>query len=130
MNGTHKQKLLQRTLHALAECTLLVEGKHDVKALNEVVPGATCITANGSVERTITTVVASSKGSPVVLLFDFDEEGKRKAALFEERLSSEPVRINRHLRHTVRMLFGIRSIEELPTAHARVLQEIAESRET
>ncbi len=111
MEPAEKTKLLERTLDGLEGQVVLVEGKHDVRALQETGVSARVRTATGKPQR----LVEKLGGGPVFLLFDFDEEGERRARVFHELLEAAGTRADTLARKRLRMLLGLRTIEELPT---------------
>lgn len=126
MNALKKRKLLKKILQKLEEEVALVEGKKDVEALAQagVSTGKAIAVQGNKPERVVNAVKHSVKREPAVLLFDFDEEGKRKTLEYERELSAAGVRVDRQARKAFRALFRLRTIEELPRALHEVCEEL------
>lgn len=124
-----KRKFLKKTMQALDESLVIVEGKRDERALREISVRAKIIQATGAAERVLNKVLAECRktNSRVVLLFDFDEEGTRKTRFFEEAFLSEGIRVDSLLRKRVTQLFHIHTIEDLPFQYRKLLEELEES---
>jgi 5S rRNA maturation endonuclease (ribonuclease M5) len=123
METQEKRKLLSKIRLMLEKEAVLVEGKKDVSAL---------ATAGFTVPRII--AVQGTKperivgkleldGTGVLLLFDFDDEGKRKEAAYEAILASYGIPVDRPGRKAFRALFRVRTVEDLPHAMAELRKE-------
>ncbi len=122
MDPDYKLKLLKKTLLELKNGLLLVEGKNDLKALHELGIGGNVLTATGRNEQIVRKAISSLEpGQKLVLLFDYDEEGERKARYFGDMFLHEGVSANTVIRRKLRMLLGINTIEDLPTAYFDVI---------
>lgn len=124
-----KRKSLKKTLQALDESLVIVEGKRDERALQEIGVRAKIIRAAGSPERVVSRARNEARASSalVALLFDFDEEGTRKTRFFEEAFLSEGIRVDSLLRKRVKQLFRVNTIEDLPFQYRKLLEELEES---
>lgn len=111
MEPADKTKLLDRTLAGLSGRTVLVEGKHDIRALQEAGVQAKAVAAAGKPER----IVEKLKDcGTVFLLFDFDGEGERKTRIFRELFEAAGITVDTLARKRLGMLLGLRTFEELP----------------
>ncbi len=117
MNVEEKAELLSRTINELAGRTAVVEGRRDAEALKEAGVRARAVIAAGKPER-----IVEKAGPRVVLLFDFDEEGERKAKVFFELFRAAGAEVDLLSRKRFRQALGIRTFEELP-AKIRELEE-------
>jgi 5S rRNA maturation endonuclease (ribonuclease M5) len=97
----------------IGDCLLIVEGKKDAKALNTL--GLTNILAiNGKPLITIAEKVAIGDltgYSDIIILTDFDREGRRIAAKISRLLRAHKMHPNQRLRSCI-MKFGFSKIEE------------------
>lgn len=126
MDAAAKQKLLRKTLNALRESVVVVEGKRDSLALQQA--GIECRTlevAARGLQETIKKIGARALGKRVVLLTDFDEEGKRLEKELRESLLSHGVKVEQGTRKNFRQLFRVNTVEQLPFALERLGQELA-----
>ena len=127
MQQGEKRKLLEKMLGRISEQLVLVEGKNDARALELAGIKPACVIAVQSRRAaSIASLAAESgfAGVPVLLLFDFDPEGKRKAAEYEEILAASGFAVDRQGRKAFRALFRLRTLEELPHAMQEVEKEI------
>jgi len=143
-----KLKLLRRIFKQLDESIVVVEGKRDAKALREAgVRKALILLASGSAEKVANRIAnlttnlsanlsannvakknvakkaARTVRTRVVLLTDFDVEGKRRCAELEEALLAEGISANASLRHAFKRLFRVNHVEQLGFALERLLEE-------
>lgn len=126
MNAQNKQKLLGKTIAALEQSVVVVEGKRDVLALQKA--GVKCTTiavAGKKLEDAIKKIGALALGKRVVLLTDFDGEGKRLEKELRTALLSHGVKADSATRSNFRQLFRINTVEQLPFALERLEQELA-----
>ncbi len=133
-----KLKRLRRIIKQLDESVLVVEGKRDAQALREAgVRKARLVQALGSAENVASRVVKALSrstrerdrvGDRVVLLTDFDVEGKRRCAELEEALLAESIPVNASLRRDFKRLFRVNCVEHLGFALERLLEETSEKR--
>ncbi len=115
---------------------LVVEGKRDARALREAgIEKARVVQALGSAENVASRVVKALSrtkgncvGNCVVLLTDFDVEGKRRCAELEEALLAEGISVNASLRRDFKRLFRVNRVEHLGFALERLLEETSEKR--
>ncbi|NYZ78240.1 toprim domain-containing protein [Candidatus Micrarchaeota archaeon] len=125
-----KLKLLRRLFKQLDESIVVVEGKRDVAALREAkVAEARIVQAVGSAERVanlVAEIAAQTGCSRVVLLTDFDVEGKRRNAELSEALLAEGISANAVLRREFKRLFRVNRVEQLGFALERLLEESSE----
>ncbi|MFH0971972.1 MAG: toprim domain-containing protein [Candidatus Micrarchaeota archaeon] len=125
MNLDYKLKFLKKTLLELKNGLVLVEGKNDLEALKELGIMGNVITATGKneqiVQRALSILESNQK---LILLFDFDSEGERKTKFFRELFLNEGASADVEARKKVRMLFGIKTIEELPSAYAKLTESL------
>ena len=112
MDLDEKAKLFAKTIRGLSGRTAVVEGKHDVRALEKAGINAQAVTATGKPERTVEKTGASGR---VSLLFDFDDEGERKTRVFTDLFRSAGVEVDLLSRRRLRQALGIRTFEELPS---------------
>jgi 5S rRNA maturation endonuclease (ribonuclease M5) len=110
MDAAEKCRLLAKTLGKLRAETILVEGKRDRRALQELIPGAKIFLAQGKKERLVERL---SGCRTVAVLFDFDEEGNRKTQEWRELLSEEGFRVDAESRKRLRAALGITFFEDL-----------------
>ena len=128
MDAVSKQKQLKKTLEALAQSVVVVEGVHDQKALAKAgVKAETVAVGANRLEDAIKKIGAKALGKRVVLLTDFDAEGKRKEKELREALHSHGVRVDAITRRKVKRLFPISTIEQLPYALEKLEEELAGS---
>ena len=105
-----------RLLEDLRECLIIVEGKHDVLALKGL--GISNIfPMNGKSPVEIVEKIykyqnhLNCKESSVVILTDFDAEGKKLALMFKRLLQKYHIKVNPHLRNKLKR-FGRTRIED------------------
>jgi 5S rRNA maturation endonuclease (ribonuclease M5) len=119
-----KRKLLQTVLEDLPQRLVVVEGPKDAKALEITGCCTSTVMCGGRrLEVVAENAAKQSNGMPVLVLTDFDSEGERKAGVLETLLAAQPVKVDRQLRKRFRAVFGIRTIEELPAALEREMEE-------
>ncbi|MEW5955512.1 MAG: toprim domain-containing protein [Candidatus Micrarchaeota archaeon] len=125
-----KKKFLEKTLARLNRALVLVEGKRDASALWQIGVGAKVLEAGGrKPEQGVAAALAALKpGQKIVLLFDYDAEGERKAAEFSERLCAAGVVPDGVQRKNFRRLFGARAVEEAVAALEKIEKEFSEKR--
>ncbi len=125
MEAREKRRLLSKIRRLLETEAVIVEGKKDVSALARAGFSAPRITAvaGAKPERIAGKIQKELDGRRVLLLFDFDGEGKRKEAEFEAIFASNGVPVNRPGRKAFRALFRLRTVEDLPAAMARLEKE-------
>ncbi len=116
-----RQKVLDKTLQALSGKVVFVEGKHDVAALQELDVHAEFVCAHGVPLRLAEMHADACRKAGCVLLFDFDDEGKRKTSVFSELLQSLGVNPLQNVRTRIQRVFGVRTIEELPAKYRLLL---------
>ncbi|MBL7160427.1 MAG: toprim domain-containing protein [Candidatus Aenigmarchaeota archaeon] len=98
---------IEKILEELKERTVIVEGKKDVRSLKEL--GIDSIPIN---RRPLIDVVQGlEKEKEVVILTDFDREGKRLCAKLLTLLQSRRIKTSRRLRNMIRG-FGKTRIED------------------
>jgi len=126
-----KKKFLAKTLAHLNEALILVEGKRDAAALEEIGVKTEVIEAAGrKPERVV--FLALKRLAPrqkLVLLFDYDAEGERKTQEFTEMLCAEGVVPDVLRRKNFRRLLGARHVEESVAALNKLEQELSEKGE-
>ena len=108
-----------KALASLQRKTVLVEGKNDVAALKQLGVDADFVTATGRNED----VVRKAAKGQIVLLFDFDGEGRRKEKFFRELLHNEGLSVLDAPRRKIRRAFGTLTIEELPARYEKMIEE-------
>src|SRR3989338_1344845 len=101
---------LEKVLDELREMTIIVEGKNDLLALRSLGIGD-IIPINS---RPLADIVQeiSERNKEVVILTDFDEQGRKLNARLTILLQSFKVKTNRRLRNNMKC-FGITRIEDL-----------------
>ncbi|MBI3588045.1 hypothetical protein HY995_04805 [Candidatus Micrarchaeota archaeon] len=120
-NAKWKGKALANLVGNLCQTTVLVEGRRDEEALARLEIGA--VACSSRKPSSIAGGVAA--GKKVVLLFDFDAEGERKNEQFARALQEEHgLEVDRNARRAFKALFGVKTIEEAPWAHQRLIEEI------
>ncbi len=126
MDAESKRKLLGKTIASLEQSVVVVEGKRDQLALQKA--GIQCLSvavAGRKLEETIKKIGALALGKRVVLLTDFDEEGKRKEKELREALLHQGVKADIATRRNFRHLFRLSTVEQLPFALERLEKEVA-----
>lgn len=103
----------EKVLSLLRDKAVWVEGAHDRDALDCL--GIDAKIAPEPAWRFVERHQDSLKGKEVVLLFDFDAEGVRKVHAFTEALFGAGITPRQDLRARVRRVFGVRTVEELPS---------------
>ncbi|MGB9635593.1 MAG: hypothetical protein ACP5H8_02495 [Candidatus Micrarchaeia archaeon] len=103
-------KALESLLTELNECIVVVEGKRDVRALNRI-----------GVRSQVVVLDAIGKmdlhmGMRFVVLTDFDAAGEVKLRKAESILAGFHIMPDNELRQRFRRLFGVRTIEDVPSA--------------
>jgi 5S rRNA maturation endonuclease (ribonuclease M5) len=115
-----KMKALQRLKETLSksDCAILVEGKHDKRALIRAgFMGANVIAVSGrKPEKIVESLAYGSSVKRVVILMDFDESGRKLAKRWAEALCGYDLRIDSEVPRKMRWVFGIKTVEDLPTA--------------
>lgn len=119
MEGT--QRHIEKLLGRLDGCTILVEGKHDIKALRDEGITAPIIAFARKPSEVAVKAVATAKGGRIVLLYDNDVEGRRKEAEMRALLEGD-AGIDVALRKRFYRLFGCKCVEHLPAAIRRLRQ--------
>lgn len=127
MDAESKQKLLRNTISALEEGVLVVEGKRDQEALQKAGVQALTVAVRAEKLESIVRKIASKAlaGKQIVLLVDFDQEGRRKEAELREALLNAGVKVHGGTRANFRRLFRVSTIEQLPAALEKLKEEIA-----
>jgi len=122
MGSTVKQKLksLRRLLCHLrtGRVVVLVEGKRDVHALRglQFCEGDILQVSNRRPDDVARLLSGTTK--TVVILTDNDKSGEKLAKRYEEELSANNIAVDTQTRKTIRWIFGVRTMEELPNAYA------------
>ncbi|PIO03535.1 hypothetical protein COX85_02430 [Candidatus Micrarchaeota archaeon CG_4_10_14_0_2_um_filter_55_9] len=118
--GVLKMKNLDAFLRSSLEDdekTVIVEGKHDVDALHRLGLRPSLLKAVGKPENVVARALELSGARPksVVLLFDYDDEGKRKNEEFEHLFSCGGFGfvLDRLPRKRLKTFLGLRTIEEI-----------------
>lgn len=115
---------MQSVLEALPNRLVVLEGPKDALALEQVTAGATTVLCGGLRLPVVAEKAAKqADGMPVLILTDFDTEGRRKAGELETLLAAQPVAVDRQLRKRFRAAFGVRTVEELPGALQRAMEQ-------
>lgn len=127
MDAESKQKLLRKTIAALEEGVVVVEGKRDQEALQKAGVQALTVAVRGEKLENIVRKIGwkALAGKQVILLVDFDQEGRRKEAELREALLNAGVKVDRGSRANFRRLFRVSTIEQLPAALEKLGEEIA-----
>ena len=99
----------------MRECLIIVEGKKDAKALNTLdlrnilsIDGKPLITIAEAVEKKR----ANHMYSDIIILTDFDREGRHIAARLTRLLRARKIHPNQRLRYRI-MKFGFNRIEDI-----------------
>ncbi|MFH1106832.1 MAG: hypothetical protein V1787_02965 [Candidatus Micrarchaeota archaeon] len=127
MDLVYREKAAAKLWRALSDAVVLVEGKNDERALREVGITAATVRAAGRTEKILekATAIAAAGNKKIVLLFDYDAEGRRKMTFFEEAFFNAGGRASVVEWRRLRELFGLRTVEDLPTAYWELMDEIA-----
>jgi 5S rRNA maturation endonuclease (ribonuclease M5) len=113
MKGKTRLEALGKLLGVLGGSVILVEGKRDVNALKELGVKASFVTANGTSESIVKRVSGLLSGKEkVFLLFDFDEEGKRKESFFKTLLEEQGIRTDSVFARKLRGVLRFNNVEE------------------
>lgn len=120
MDATQRQAVLDKALASLDGKVVFVEGKRDVAALEELGVQAHFVCAHGVPLRQVEKHLDAAKAAGCVLLFDFDDEGRRKVRVFSELLQGLGVNPLQPVRTRIEKSFGARTVEDLPV-HYRLL---------
>ncbi|MDP2717818.1 MAG: hypothetical protein Q8P02_03685 [Candidatus Micrarchaeota archaeon] len=115
--------VLDKTLGALSGKIVLVEGKNDAAALARLGVRADIRLAHGKPLRFVERHLFALKQKGVVLLFDFDAEGRRKNAVFSELLLAYGAKPLAAVRKRFERVFGVRTIEDLPARMDELLSK-------
>ena len=119
-NVKQKLKSLRRLLCHLRMdgVVVLVEGKRDVHALRglQFCEGDILQISNRRPEDVARLLSGTTK--TVVILTDNDEAGEKLMRRHAEELSANNIRVDTQSRKTIRWIFGVRTMEDLPTAYA------------
>ncbi len=108
---------LDKFLRSLEQKIVLVEGKHDVNAFHSLGLHPRFLKAVGKPEKVMRKALELSEKKPksVVLLFDYDDEGKRKNEEFERLFNCEGFGsvLDRAPRKRLQAFLGLKTVEEL-----------------
>ncbi len=124
MENREKKKLLKKIVMKMEGERGLVEGKKDIGAISGAGISARVMAVSNRKPDSFAELISGGATGPVLLLFDFDVEGRRKAAEYETALIGRGVPVDRQGRKAFRTLFRLRTIEELPHAMLEVELEI------
>jgi len=126
-----ERKFLAKTLANLNEALVLVEGKRDAAALEEIGVKTEVIEAAGrKPERVVFLALKQLRPrQKLVLLLDYDAEGERKNREFTELLCAEGVVPDVRQRQNFRRLLGARRVEESVAALNKLEKELSEKGE-
>jgi|GEM_PF-1396514 len=114
MLASQKQRLLEKTLARLEKSTVVVEGKHDEQALRKAGLHCQIVLVMG---RTTQLVIEKlPQNGNIILLTDFDEEGRRKEKDLKQALAQNGLKADEAARKNFRQLFRINTVEQLPYA--------------
>lgn len=127
MDLAYKEKAVRKLWRSLSESVVVVEGRNDEKALKEIGIDAVAVKAVGRTEKIIEKAVSLSGGGKkkIVLLFDYDAEGRRKAKYFRDAFFNAGFMASVGEWNKLSQLFKIRTIEDLPRAYDELMDEIA-----
>lgn len=107
MNSLEKMVFLEKISKNLSGRVILVEGKKDKQAL-ELLLDAKIFLAVGKPEK----ILEKLPGNKVVLLFDFDEEGKRKTKFFKVFLEENGFSVDSKISLSLRSALGFLFVED------------------
>ncbi|MFA6035700.1 MAG: toprim domain-containing protein [Candidatus Micrarchaeia archaeon] len=113
-----KAKLLARVLKTLDSSVVIVEGKKDEAALQEIGVKGRILQASGRVRG----ICEKVKADEAVILTDNDLAGKELAELVRDELEACNIRVDLQVRRDLRHVLGARTVEEVP----RKLKEFEE----
>ncbi len=110
------QNRIIRLITELNECLVVVEGKRDVEALDEIGVRNSVITYEQLRREEIPSCDCA------VILTDYDRAGEIKRKLAESALLAKNIPINHNLRTTFRRVFGILTVEETPSVFHKLME--------
>ncbi|MBI4360453.1 toprim domain-containing protein [Candidatus Micrarchaeota archaeon] len=114
------QSVLDKTLQLLEGRVVLVEGKRDKKALEALGVDALVFTPHGPPLRFVEKNATLCGQHGVVLLFDFDADGRRLTDRFTEFLLAYGVVPQALVRNRFERVFGVRTVEDLPARYVEL----------
>jgi 5S rRNA maturation endonuclease (ribonuclease M5) len=101
---------IQKEIKGLSEVPIIVEGKRDEKALKNL-GFQKIVKISGKPLEKVLEEVKDYKS--VVILTDFDEEGRKIFSRLNKLLSSHKIKVNSFLRKKIKSIFKIKKIEEI-----------------
>jgi len=128
-SNTVRQKLksLKRVLDHLKNdrIIVLVEGKRDIYALknSHFYEGQVFQVSTRKPYELAQLLIGSDK--TVVILTDYDNSGEQLLERFTEELVANNIQVDITTRKTLRWILGLRTIEDLPTAYADFVTQVA-----
>lgn len=117
------QSVLDKTLQLLEGRVVLVEGKRDQRALEELGVDTWLFAPHGPPWRFVEKHATLCQAHGVVLLFDFDADGRRLTRQFTEFLLAFGVSPLSRVRNRFERVFGVRTVEDLPARYDELLSK-------
>lgn len=117
------QTVLEKTLQLLEGRVVLVEGKRDQKALEALGVNAFVFAPHGPPLRWVEKHASLCQETGVVLLFDFDADGRRLTHRFTEFLLAYGVSPKARIRKRFERVFGVRTVEDVPSRYDELLSK-------
>lgn len=111
-----KVKALSRLKERLEAATIIVEGKRDVLALQRTGFSGNILAINSRRAEEFAAQLATEGAESVIVLTDFDSAGRKIGKRFTEALRAHGIRVDSESAKRMRWIFGIRTIEDLPSA--------------
>ncbi len=105
----------EKLVRSLEGKTLLVEGKHDIAALEAIGAVASFVTTNGTTQSIARKLDGVRK---VFLMLDFDREGLRKQGFFKSFLEEQGFSVEMGKARKLRSLLGFTHVEEIERKYA------------
>lgn len=108
-----KEKNLEKLIHELKnyDYPIIVEGKNDKLVLENFDVRNVYDISGKNLEELSEEIV--EKTEEVLILTDFDEEGRRKASFLNRFFETRNIRVNKSLRKRIKFLVNITKIEDL-----------------
>jgi 5S rRNA maturation endonuclease (ribonuclease M5) len=88
---------------------IIVEGNKDKEVLEKLGFNKVFVISGKSLEK----VAEEIREGEVIILTDFDEEGRKKFKLLKKLLESKGVKVDKNCRRKLKFLFKVGKIEEL-----------------
>ncbi len=109
-------KNLETLITQLNDCIVIVEGKRDVIALDKIGVRTNVLAFEKFVRE------KEIKQKDAVILTDFDREGEVKKELISSVLIERGIREHDELRRKFKLIFGVKTIEDVPSAFEKLIK--------